>query len=89
MQAIGELLTSHGTVAPSSKTMVAYQYQEWTAALQASGRVLRENATTFNPFRDQLLQIHDPYLVPNYHLMDLDSMLYLEQDQIDLYQWHH
>ena len=28
------------------------------AALQASGRVLRENARTFNPFRDQLLQIH-------------------------------
>ena len=58
MQAIGELLTSHGTVAASTPTPVAYQFREWTAALQASGRVLRENATTFNPFRDQPLQIH-------------------------------
>ena len=58
MQAIGELLTSLSTVAPSKPTVVAYQFQGWTAALQAFGRVLRENATTFNPFRDQSLQIH-------------------------------
>jgi len=58
LQAIGEFLTSRGEAAPTNQAMVGFQFQGWMTDFKASGRVLRENGTTFIPLWDQPLQIH-------------------------------